>query len=48
MVTFPPNHLEGPDSIPNQSLWDLWRTERQWDRLLWAYFRVSLSASINQ
>jgi hypothetical protein len=34
----PAFHRRGPDSVPGQSMWDLWWTKWQWEKLFSEYF----------
>ena len=40
------SHREGPGSIPDQSMWDMWWTKRHWDRSLYEYFFLPLSGTL--
>jgi len=43
----PTSHRGNLDSIPGQSVWDLWGTKCHWDRFMFKYFDFSLSVSFH-
>jgi hypothetical protein len=40
--------VQGPGSIPGQSMWDLWWTKWHWDRFCPEYFGFSLSIAFHR
>jgi hypothetical protein len=43
---YPWSHSEGPLSIPDQFMWDVWLTRWQWENCFFDYFDFDLSAQL--